>query len=501
MLTAHSKKRLPSPNANRILSSSDQLETQVPPPVYHPYKTRKTTNGARTQIAAAGMKDIQNNGTKMGCRAQYPIDHTGSICRADKRDKQLEKLVVPIMEKVIACDKPTFFHGHPTSPFPDIHDLPSDKHQFLRVHDHLEIVDTTSGAYLPGIFSLSPRNKVKDIAIKKMYGALYSVLMDPKQKTTLERSTSLKPGEYRQPHFETTHQPKYFSFGEMPLRNKQGIFKSMKGIDRDPGTHELISRFVRKVENIVKQDLPSRHVKAQEWLKNEIGYKGFPFPKLENNKAQNGKEQSEIYSTIACGYDVFLPAHFDEDFFWSTTTVLVNEDFIHDDKIKNYFCFPGYGVAVALRPGDVLIFNPSVLHCVSTRNTMEHVICLSLYVKTKNIAGNDVSQQLTPEQKEMVGNIFSTKEMANLEKNFKRKNKSESLVRQSKTMDKGQPESATHHCSRHHKKKSAKQPSRQDIPCTGCGMKLPWEKFAKAQRKKSSKKAKWCLLCVANKTG
>jgi hypothetical protein len=30
-------------------------------------------------------------------------------------------------------------------------------------------------------------------------------------------------------------------------------------------------------------------------------------------------------------------------------------------------CFPEYGVAVALRPGDVLLFNPQNYHCLLKR--------------------------------------------------------------------------------------------------------------------------------------
>jgi hypothetical protein len=59
-----------------------------------------------------------------------------------------------------------------------------------------------------------------------------------------------------------------------------------------------------------------------------------------------------------------------------------------------YFCFPEYKVAVGLRPGDVLFFNPLHHHCVSQRSEdyrLEEVFVTSFYLKTSQVSLNDNS--------------------------------------------------------------------------------------------------------------
>jgi hypothetical protein len=57
-------------------------------------------------------------------------------------------------------------------------------------------------------------------------------------------------------------------------------------------------------------------------------------------------------------------------------------------------CFPEQGVAVALRPGDVIFFNPQYYHCVSGKCVeydTEKVYLTSFYMKTMQLGLNDNS--------------------------------------------------------------------------------------------------------------
>ena len=57
---------------------------------------------------------------------------------------------------------------------------------------------------------------------------------------------------------------------------------------------------------------------------------------------------------------------------------------------------------IALRPGDILVFNPQMYHSVSSRaDDAQHIWCLSLYLKTALVGGNDNSIQLNPLQQEI----------------------------------------------------------------------------------------------------
>ena len=66
------------------------------------------------------------------------------------------------------------------------------------------------------------------------------------------------------------------------------------------------------------------------------------------------------------------------------------------DGIIAYFCFPRLGVAVPLRPGDILVFNPTEPHATSSRcNSENKVYCLSMYLKTAVVGLHDNTIPLT----------------------------------------------------------------------------------------------------------
>ena len=69
-----------------------------------------------------------------------------------------------------------------------------------------------------------------------------------------------------------------------------------------------------------------------------------------------------------------------------------------DAGVCNYFTFAEQGVAVALRPGDILLFNPVYEHCLSSRTSAyetKDVFSLSMYLKTAIVGMNDNSVPLT----------------------------------------------------------------------------------------------------------
>ena len=61
-----------------------------------------------------------------------------------------------------------------------------------------------------------------------------------------------------------------------------------------------------------------------------------------------------------------------------------------DDPIVIYFCFLTLGIAVPLRPGDFIIFNALIPHCVSSRcRQADEVMCISMYLKSSVVGLND----------------------------------------------------------------------------------------------------------------
>jgi hypothetical protein len=64
----------------------------------------------------------------------------------------------------------------------------------------------------------------------------------------------------------------------------------------------------------------------------------------------------------------------------------------NDDLIVCYFAFPQIEIAVALQPGDILMFNSQEPYCKSLRcNKDDNIYCISFYLKIQVVGLNDNS--------------------------------------------------------------------------------------------------------------
>ena len=76
-----------------------------------------------------------------------------------------------------------------------------------------------------------------------------------------------------------------------------------------------------------------------------------------------------------------------------------------DDEVEVvvYFCFPMIGVAVPLRPGDYILFNARIPHCISSGCKLEdEILCTSTYLKTAIVGMYNSDLPLTQEQAQIV---------------------------------------------------------------------------------------------------
>ena len=126
----------------------------------------------------------------------------------------------------------------------------------------------------------------------------------------------------------------------------------------------------------------------------------FPTMKTNNDdKPADGQKQASFFASVASAQNYCSPAHIDDDFFLCMLTIHTDRTEITNDMyVAQYFCFPEVGVAVALRPGDMLIFNPRHPHCVSLREIFyekEDSYCTSFYLKTDIVAGNNNKEELS----------------------------------------------------------------------------------------------------------
>ena len=88
------------------------------------------------------------------------------------------------------------------------------------------------------------------------------------------------------------------------------------------------------------------------------------------------------YATqFSVGKNYWSKIHTDNDYFYMSLSCL-SENPNDSNEVLYYFCFPTYNVAVPMKSGDILLFNPLVLHGCS--NPMrKDVMIFSAYVSCK----------------------------------------------------------------------------------------------------------------------
>ena len=116
--------------------------------------------------------------------------------------------------------------------------------------------------------------------------------------------------------------------------------------------------------------------------------------------------KDNVFLGMACGLNAYLNAHIDDDFTYSVAVNLPTSQNKETENVCKYFCFPSQGLAVALWPYDMLIFNARQRHCVSSItdyyvDEKRDIYCLSFYLKSNVIEGNDNSELCTPLQNQL----------------------------------------------------------------------------------------------------
>jgi hypothetical protein len=121
--------------------------------------------------------------------------------------------------------------------------------------------------------------------------------------------------------------------------------------------------------------------------------KGVPF-KTMNIPSCKSKSVTllKYYGGLAFGCNVFLLCHTDLDYTMSISQVHPkgkDKYELHNDVVV-YFCFPTLGCAFPLRPGDFLLFNALIPHCISSRcKQTDNIYCMSMYLKSAIVGMNN----------------------------------------------------------------------------------------------------------------
>ena len=204
----------------------------------------------------------------------------------------------------------------------------------------------------------------------------------------------------------------YLTCGIAPKRNGRGLYmKHFKGFSGTKHEQAVIS--MRKfISTKCSPYIPSM-IKAG--MKSVLRLFEFdPSCISHNNHSRNDgmKQFLNYFPSMASGRNTSLELHEDDDAFLSIVSIYNEDDIILErlNKKKNrkrtmisrlpkespivkYFTF-GVGHSVGLRTGDILVFNPLIEHCISTKTDecqSSDVYCISFYFKSLVLGLNDNS--------------------------------------------------------------------------------------------------------------
>lgn len=196
---------------------------------------------------------------------------------------------------------------------------------------------------------------------------------------------------------------KSVSMGAQPCRAEPGI--RSKSYHAERMTHHdwnNIVMYMKRVEHAYASFIPTEELRQINSARQIVGFKtmttmGSP----QALDLPSNQPCCRTFGALSFGINVHLSCHTDDDFAYSVVTVHMGQHnySVTEDNIIVYFCFPRLGMAVALRPGDILIFNPLEPHAVSSRvKKGDEVLVLSMYLKTAIVGLNDNTIELTAVQ-------------------------------------------------------------------------------------------------------
>jgi hypothetical protein len=190
---------------------------------------------------------------------------------------------------------------------------------------------------------------------------------------------------------------KYCCLGPSPRRAGRGVRDATYHKNVMPSEqYDFIVEMMKRTENALTSYVCTDAIRDLNYARRLLNFKTIATTTTHDNH----EESAQIFAGIAIGKNVHLRCHIDDDFTYSVASIhLPDHKYTPQDKILAYFCFPRLGIAVPLRPGDILIFNPSEPHALSSRHDADDtILCVSMYLKTAVVGLNDNSLDLTRSQ-------------------------------------------------------------------------------------------------------
>ena len=353
--------------------------------IVHAFKS-KSKSSVKTQMAKRmfdAKQDLITTNTIV-------LKQTGKH-RRTKLNKKTNKIA--LMDQAVTCrtqsTKMYFLTGIIDPVFNDSITKSDGAIKLLNVHQELNITNTVTGSTfmespVTPVYILVPRDKIVGNTSSPHTDVL-------SLKKILHHCNKMKQRGVERSGISS----RYTTMGVHCNRNKPGLSNSK--IPPECAieiTH--INKMLNRGLHFAKMCLPFGlldTLKKVKWITNNRS----AFLKKER---MSNEQMNNVWSSMATSCNYISPSHTDKDAFLSclmvthvpSGTEMKKQKTILNMEVAVYFCFPEQAIAVALRPGDILFFNPLHHHCLSQR-TMEYlnedVYVTSFYIKSAEMGGND----------------------------------------------------------------------------------------------------------------
>ena len=172
-----------------------------------------------------------------------------------------------------------------------------------------------------------------------------------------------------------------------PLDTDIGKYAFNAGVS-DTDKHKIKKGINQLIEEIEQRALAEMSAAS---LRICAGYADF-FKIQDKYRLPASVSEGGIATQVALAIAYCSRVHTDNDFF--LTTLSVYDKHAGPEEVLYYFCFPTYSIAVPMRSGDIIVFNPLVPHC-ATNPSRATALIYSCYVSNKTcntVAANAIGE-------------------------------------------------------------------------------------------------------------
>jgi hypothetical protein len=258
---------------------------------------------------------------------------------------------------------------------------------------------STTPTHAPPPFTRLPRHS--SVNLMGMDDVLHSTrLCHLLKKAELHQKKQFSRGSTR--HIFSSS--KYVRLGATPNRASKGNSCSSQNCTLPLNVWQDICSMMASYEKLYRAYVPTEEIRRIAVGKRVIG-----FPSLGefDSHPRSSDPKCNIFASLAFSAQSHANLHVDTDM--CQGLVVMHEphvQYVYRQEPLAYFCFPCLGVAVPLRPGDVIVFNPREPHCLSSQLRPEkQCYAVGMYLKTAIVGLNDNSLPLTPAQERLYFDI------------------------------------------------------------------------------------------------